>query len=289
VSVVGLGTWQFGSSEWGYGEDYARNVAGPLVTRALDLGINLIDTAEIYAFGRSERIVGKALSGRRDEAFIATKVLPVLPLPPVVVRRGRRSATRLGIRQIDLYQIHWPNPLVPLSSQMAGMRQLRAEGLVRHVGVSNYSLDRWKAAERALGAPVLSNQVHFSLLSPGPDRELAPYAAKQGRLLIAYSPLEQGMLSGKYDVDHPPSGTMRKLRYRNLDQTQPVIQALRDIAAHHGASPSQVALAWLLRRPNVVVIPGASSVEQLENNSAAADLLLSDEEDSRLTGAAVKR
>src|SRR3954465_10589449 len=113
LSAIGLGTWQFGSREWGYGDEYAEREAGDITRRALDLGINLIDTAEIYAFGRSERTVGRAIQGRRDEAFLASKVFPILPLAPIVEQRGQASARRLGVEQIDLYQVHWPNPIIP--------------------------------------------------------------------------------------------------------------------------------------------------------------------------------
>src|SRR3954469_7421531 len=149
LSAIGLGTWQFGSREWGYGSEHAEGAAAEIVHRALDLGINLIDTAEIYAFGKSERIVGQAIAGRRDEAFIATKLFPVLPVPPIVEQRGRGSARRLGIDVIDLYQVHQPNPIVPDSQAMAGLRRLQEHGVVRHVGVSNYSLKRWQAAQES--------------------------------------------------------------------------------------------------------------------------------------------
>jgi aryl-alcohol dehydrogenase-like predicted oxidoreductase len=142
LSAIGLGTWQFGSREWGYGDEYAEGTAVEITRRALDLGINLIDTAEIYAFGRSERIVGRAIVGRRDEAFLATKVFPVLPLAPIVEQRGTASAGRLGVGEIDLYQVHWPNPVVPLGQTMEGMARLQREGLVKHVGVSNFDLAR---------------------------------------------------------------------------------------------------------------------------------------------------
>src|SRR5947209_1286919 len=125
VSAIGLGTWQFGSREWGYGDSYAERDAIQITQRALDLGVNLIDTAEIYAFGRSERIVGRAIADRRDEAFIATKVFPVMPLSPVVQQRGIASAARLGVDRIDLYQVHWPNPVVPVSTTMHGMSALQ--------------------------------------------------------------------------------------------------------------------------------------------------------------------
>ena len=129
MSAIGLGCWQFGSMEWGYGKDYLEKDAIDIVHRALDLGVTLVDTAEIYGFGKSERAVGRALEGRRDDAFVATKVFPVLPIAPIVEQRGRRSAGRLGIDRIDLYQIHQPNPLVPISNQMAGMRKLQEAGV----------------------------------------------------------------------------------------------------------------------------------------------------------------
>ena len=206
VSAIGLGCWQFGSREWGYGDWYANNEASAIVHRALDLGVTLLDTAEVYGFGRSERIVGDAIAGRRDEAFVATKLFPVLPIAPVVARRGQASARRLGIDTIDLYQVHQPNPVVRDGSTMSGMRRLRASGAVRHIGVSNYSLARWQAAERALDAAVLSNQVHYSLVHRAPEADMLPWAKANDRLIIAYSPLGQGVLGGRYGPGHRPGG-----------------------------------------------------------------------------------
>jgi aryl-alcohol dehydrogenase-like predicted oxidoreductase len=287
LSVIGLGTWQFGSKEWGYGQDYAQSESGQILRRALDLGINLVDTAEIYGRGESERIVGKYLDGRRNEAFVATKVLPVAPTAKYVEKHGRASAGRLGIDVIDLYQIHWPNPVVPLSQQMDGMRRLQQAGIVTAVGVSNFSLARWKAAEAALGTPVLSNQVQYSLVSRKPGIELVPYAQRNDRLVIAYSPLGMGVLSGRYDADHPPTGSARInspiFLPENLERARPLIDAVREIATAHDATPTQVALAWVVQHPNVVAIPGASSVAQLEANAAAADLELSADDVERLT------
>ena len=288
VSAIGVGCWQFGSREWGYGRDYADTTAVDIVERALELGVDLIDTAEIYAFGQSERIVGKAIAGRRADAFLASKVFPVMPLAPVVVQRGKASAKRLGVETIDLYQVHWPNPVVPIGTTMAGMRTLQDEGVVRHVGVSNFSADQWQAAEKALGRPVLSNQVQYSLAARGPDRAVIPYAQAADRLVIAYSPLAQGFLGAKYTASNPPGGvraTNALFLPENLERGAPLLDALRDIAAAHGATPAQVALAWVIRRPNVVAIPGASSVAQLESNVAAATLELSDDDDARLTEA----
>jgi aryl-alcohol dehydrogenase-like predicted oxidoreductase len=288
VSAIGLGTWQFGSREWGYGDEYAEKTAIEITQRALDLGINLIDTAEIYAFGRSERIVGRAIAGRRDEAFLATKVFPVLPISSIVQQRGVASADRLGVEQLDLYQVHWPNPVVPLSSTMEGMGRLQRTGLVRHVGVSNFPLARWQDAEDALGGPVLSNQVQYNLVVRKPERDLIPWAQEHDRLVIAYSPLAQGFLSARYDASNAPGGVRAGNSLflpENLSRAQPLFDALKEVGAAHDASPSQVALAWVLRRPNVVAIPGASSIAQLEANVAAAELDLTDDEDHRLTAA----
>jgi len=288
LSAVGVGCWQFGTKDWGYGDTYAKETAAAIVHRALALGINLFDTAEAYGFGVSERILGRALEGHRDEAFIASKIMPVVPLSAVVQQRAIASADRLGVRTIDLYQLHWPNPLVPLSKTMPGMARLQRTGLIRHVGVSNYSLLRWRAAEEALGGPVLSNQVKYNLVQRQPEAELVPWAQANDRLIIAYSPLAQGLLSTRYDADHRPGGVRQNNSLflpDNLALAGDVFRALRAIADAHGARPSQVALAWLIRRPNVVVIPGASSVEQLEANAEAADLELTEDEDARLTAA----
>jgi aryl-alcohol dehydrogenase-like predicted oxidoreductase len=290
LSTIGLGTWQFGSREWGYGPAYARQTAARIVNRALDLGVNLLDTAEIYGLGASERILGAAIRGRRELAFVATKLMPVLPVDPVVGWRARSSARRLGVSTIDLYQLHFPNPLVPLHTQMAAMRRLVRGGLVRHVGVSNFPLDRWRAAEAALGAPVLSNQVSFSLLDRGPLRDLVPYAERAGRVIIAYSPLAQGLLTGRYGLDRRPSGGVRRFNPdfspRRLAALGELGDSLRQVGRGLGATPSQVALAWVTRHPNVVAIPGARSVAQVEENAAAADLRLGDAEIQELEAAA---
>ncbi|MBV8160386.1 MAG: aldo/keto reductase [Acidimicrobiia bacterium] len=289
MSAIGLGCWQFGSMEWGYGKEYLEKDAIEIVHRALDLGVTLLDTAEIYGFGKSERAVGRAMQGRRDQAFVATKVFPVLPVAPVVEQRGRASLRRLGVDTIDLYQIHQPNPLVPLSSQMDGMRRLQQAGVVRHVGVSNFTLDRWRAAEAAHGSPVISNQVQYSLACRGPDRSgLVQYAADNDRALIAYSPLAQGFLAAKYDATNAPGGIRgfnALFLPENLERGHELITALREVAKAHDATPAQIALAWVIGRPNVVAIPGASSVAQLERNAAAADIELTEDEDARLTRA----
>ena len=283
VSAIGLGTWQFGSMEWGYGSAYAEHDALDIVARALELGINLVDTAEIYGQGRSERIVGEAIRDRRDRVFVATKIFPI-GLPLQVKSRARSSARRLGVDHIDLYQQHWPSPLFPVGATMPRMKQLVDSGVVGHIGVSNFSLKQWQDAERALGGPVLSNQVLFSLVHREPDREMVPWAQKEGRIVIAYSPLGQGLLSGRYQEAPPRNFRRFRTNFRAAGRARvgPLVDALREIASKHGATPAQVALAWLIRQPNVVAIPGASSVRQLEENVAAADIDLTDDESQRL-------
>jgi aryl-alcohol dehydrogenase-like predicted oxidoreductase len=289
ISRIGLGTWQFGSKEWGYGPGYEQRTTA-LVQRALDCGITLFDTAEVYAFGRSERLLGAALGDRRDEAYVATKIFPVMPVSAVVQQRAVASAARLGVRSIDLYQVHQPNPIVRDGTTMEGMRRLVDVGLVRDVGVSNYSLQRWRDAEAALGGPVLSNQVQYSLVHRSPEDDLLPYAAEHGRLVIAWSPLAQGLLSGRYDASNPPSGNVRRMNPfflpENLERVAPLLATLREVADAHGATPSQVALAYVVHHPYVVAIPGASSEEQVEANAAAGDIVLADDEYQALGRAA---
>ena len=289
VSRIGLGTWQFGAREWGYGDEYASGAARDIVARARALGVTLFDTAEVYGTGRSERILGEALGDERADVVVASKIFPVAPFPPIVRQRAKASANRLQLDRIPLYQIHQANPLVPDSVIMPGMRSLLDDGLIGAAGVSNYSLNRWLKADQALGRPVISNQVHFSLAHPNALDDLVPFAERENRMVIAYSPLAQGLLGGKYGVDNRPGGvraTNRLFGTENLRRIGPLLATLRDVADEVGAKPAQVALAWLISLPGVVAIPGASSVEQLEFNVAAADIELSTDTRDALTAAA---
>jgi aryl-alcohol dehydrogenase-like predicted oxidoreductase len=289
VSRIGLGTWHFGSREWGYGDAYADRAARDIVRRARELGITLFDTAEIYGFGRSERILGEALGHERADVVVASKIFPVAPFPPVIRQRWEGSAKRLGVSRIPLYQVHQPNPLVPDSVIMPGLRSLLDDDRIGAAGVSNYSLDRWRAADTALGRPVISNQVQFSLVHAAPLDDLVPFAERENRLVIAYSPLAQGLLGGRYTADNRPGGVRAVnplFGTENLHRVRPLLDLLREVADAHQARPAQVALAWLIGLPRVVVIPGASSVEQLEHNAAAAAISLSAEEQEALTAAA---
>jgi aryl-alcohol dehydrogenase-like predicted oxidoreductase len=289
VSRIGLGTWQFGSREWGYGDSYADRAARDIVRRARELGVTLFDTAEIYGFGRSERILGEALGHERGDVVVASKIFPVAPFPPVTRRRFEGSAKRLGVARIPLYQVHQPNPVVPDSVIMPGLRSLLDDDRIGAAGVSNYSLERWRAADTALGRPAISNQVQFSLAHADPLDDLVPFAQRENRLVIAYSPLAQGLLGGRYTVANRPGGVRAVnplFGTENLRRVEPLLDLLREVADAHQARPAQIALAWLVGLPRVVVIPGASSVEQLEHNAAAAAISLAADEQAALTAAA---
>jgi aryl-alcohol dehydrogenase-like predicted oxidoreductase len=291
VSVIGLGGWQLGTPAWGWGRDFGPAEARAICARAAELGVTLFDTAESYGRGESERMLGGALSSlpRRASIVVATKISGLGLTREHVRAAARASLERLGTDWIDLYQVHGLDRWVPEAVKMAGMDDLVGSGEIRHVGVSNYDLGRWREAEVALGRPIVSNQVRYSLLTRRPERDLLPHAAANDRLIIAWSPLEQGLLAGKYT-----SGTAPRFRRpstelfssENLRRAAPVIGALREVAATHDATPAQVALAWLVHQPNVVAIPGAKSVSQLEENAAAADLTLADDEVAHLTAVA---
>jgi aryl-alcohol dehydrogenase-like predicted oxidoreductase len=292
VSVIGLGTWQFGTREWGYGHEYAHEVAPRLLERAIELGITMVDTAEAYGPGTSEHIIGEALADLdpavRAGLTVATKFMPLAPAEPILAREAAGSLRRLQADTLDLYYAHWPNPFVSERRVMQSVRPLVEAGLVRRVGVSNYSLAQWQAAERALRSPVVANQVPFSLVHPQPAADLVPWAAAHDRLVVAYSPIGQGVLARVgVDVDRP-NGIRRVnplFRGAAAERLLPLQVAVREIARANGATPAQVALAWVIGHPNTVAIPGARTVAQLEENAEAASLQLSDDDRTRLTEA----
>jgi aryl-alcohol dehydrogenase-like predicted oxidoreductase len=289
ISKVGLGTWQFGAAEWGYGDDYSERVAPEIVRRAVELGVTLFDTAEIYAAGRSERILGRALGTDRESVFLAGKIFPVVPSGPLPRLRAKASLRRLGTSRLDLYQVHFPNPFGDDRALMNGMRSLQRHGIIDEFGVSNYSLPRWRAAERALGGRILSNQVSYSLMDRGPENDLLPFALQHGRMIIAFSPLAHGLLSGRYHERNAPTNKARTgsahFQPETFARTERLMEVLREVAAAHAATPAQIALAWTIRHPAVVAIPGASSVGQLESNVAAAEIDLAADEDEALRSA----
>jgi aryl-alcohol dehydrogenase-like predicted oxidoreductase len=291
ISKIGLGTVQFGSMAWGYGESYDKRESLAIVRRALDLGVTLFDTAEIYSEGRSERILGHALGDDSESVFVATKLFPLLPGARVVSNRALASAKRLGVSRFDLYQVHWPNPFLSDHTTMRGMRAVQESELIDEVGVSAYSLSRWRSAENALGSRVLTNQVAYNLLERSPERDLLPFAESTGHVVIAFSPLAQGLLSGRYNSSNLPTNfrgvdpTFDRGRLEHIDE---LLAILKEVADAHSATSAQIALAWVIHQPTVAAIPGASSIEQLELNVAAADLQLADDEYHALQAASAR-
>ena len=191
----------------------------------------------------------------------------------------------MGNTGLDLYQLHTPDSRAPIDQTMAAMRKLMDAGQVHQEGVSNFGLREWQRAEAALGRPVVSNQVQYHLLERRIGESLLPYARQQGHIIIAWSALAQGLLSGKYGRDNVPRDLRSSFgifNTSNFRRAPAVVEVLGDVGRSYGATPAQVALAWLTRDPAVMVIPGARSGEQLEANVAAADLELSPEEIQRI-------
>ena len=287
VSAVGLGTWQWGSREWGWGHSYGKKDVLTAFETALELGINLVDTAEIYGRGKSEELIGEALRGHREEVVIATKVSPWNLTYGRVLRAADRSLRRLGADVIDLYQVHFPNPIVRIGNTMKAMRKLIQDGKVRCVGVSNFNLGRMKTAQNAL-APIelTSNQVRYNLLERRVEETLLPYAAGEGISIIAYSPLAQGLLTGKYSPNSRPSSFVQKTNgrfsSRNLAKLSEVNRAINEIMTARGKTASQVALNWLLKQENVVAIPGVKNPQHVIDDAGAVDWRLSTGEVEKL-------
>ena len=285
VSIVGLGTREFGSRTFGDGGANLSETSKRILERAIELGVNLIDTAELYGFGASENLIGSAVSRAPQQAFLATKILPLSYSRRYLRRRCQKSLARLRAEVIDLYQIHFPNPIASLELLAESLVGLRESGMVRAFGVSNFGVAGWDRLEAISGMRIASNQVRYSLLSRGPEREHLPFAMARDRIIIAHSPLEQGVLAGKYDRETRPGGIRRFNRHFSadaLERMQPLLFTLERVAASHQASAAQAALAWVIAHPNVVAIPGASSVAQLEANVAAVEIRLSDQEIAEL-------
>ncbi|MES0003700.1 aldo/keto reductase [Mesorhizobium sp. M0062] len=246
VQVLGQGTWKMG-------ED-SRRRAGEVnaLKLGLDLGMTLIDTAEMYASGGAEEVVAEAIAGRRDELFLVSKVLPSNASRAGVARACENSLKRLRTDRIDLYLLHWPGS-VPLSETVEAFEALKEAGKIRHWGVSNFDTDEMEELTGlSSGDHVQTNQVLYNLSRRGPEFDLAPWSRQRGIPLMAYSPVEQGALA------------------RN--------SRLETIAARHNATAAQIALAWVMAQPGVIAIPKASSQEHVRQNFAALDIELTAED-----------
>ena len=251
VPALGQGTWMMGEGR------AARSAEVAALRRGLDLGLTLIDTAEMYADGGAEEITGEAIAGRRDRVFLVSKVLPSHASRAGTIRACEQSLKRLGTDRIDLYLLHWRGG-VPLAETMAGMEALKATGKIRHWGVSNIDTDDMAELVRT-GEGCAANQVLYNLARRGIEFDLMPWCRERGIPLMAYSPIEQGRL------------------LRN--------PALVALAKARGATPAQMALAFLLDRPQVMVIPKTGSIAHLEDNHGAAAIALTDDERKALDAA----
>jgi len=284
VTKIGLGAWQFGEPTWGWGTTHSEKEAIEIIHQALDLGINWIDTAEVYGNGISEEVVAKALKHRRKEVVIATKVSGAHLRPVDIQKALEGSLKRLKTDYIDLYQIHWPHYYVPLQDTMATLSKRVDAGQIRYVGVSNFPVSLLKEASKAFAPKkIITNQVRYNLLQREIEKEVLPYCRRRGIHIIAYSPLAQGVLTGKYhshqEIQKGPWGSLRLFAHEeNFQQAEGVLEAIQKIAQERGVEPAQVALRWLIQKEGVVAIPGAKSIQQLIINAGASGWSLSREE-----------
>lgn len=273
---LGVGTWQWGDrSTWGFGRDYTDHDVHAAFRASLQAGLSFFDTAEVYGLGRSERLLGRFLKDAATPALVATKFLPLFfrLRRASLLRALRASLRRLGLTQVALYQIHFPFPPVSIESWMAALAEAVQEGLTASVGVSNYDLAQTRRAVAALGrqgVPLAANQVHYSLLHRQvEDTGLLSFCREQGVRLIASSPLEKGILSGKYSPTRlPPGKRAQDYDPAYLARVEPLLAALRTIAAARGKTPSQVALNWVICQ-GALAIPGAKSARQAQENAGA--------------------
>jgi aryl-alcohol dehydrogenase-like predicted oxidoreductase len=288
VSKIGLGAWQFGDKNWGWGESYGEKEALDVIDAALDSGINFIDTAEVYGNGISETIIGKAIKGRRDRVIIATKVSGQHLRYDDLLKAADESLKRLQVDYIDLYQIHWPSSYVPIEETMKAMEKLIDEGKIRYMGLSNFPVPLIREVERYFPYPVVSNQVRYNLVERDIEKEILPYCREKSISIIAWSPLAKGLLTGKYSKDSFPKDDMRTkydrlfTREENFSQIIEFVEILKNIAKKYGKTPAQIALNWLISQPGIFAIPGAKRVEQVVENAGASGWRIEGEDIEKL-------
>ncbi|MCQ2029350.1 aldo/keto reductase [Stutzerimonas zhaodongensis] len=273
VSRIGLGTWAIGGWMWG-GADDDRSVT--TIRSALDRGINLIDTAPVYGFGHSEEVVGKALEGVRDQAVIATKVAldwseggPRRNSTPARIRQEvEDSLRRLRTDRIDLYQVHWPDPLVPIEETAAELEKLRKEGKILAIGVSNYSTEQMDAFRKA--APLASVQPPYNLFERAIEADVLPYARDNGLVVLGYGALCRGLLSGRMNSATTFDGddlrkSDPKFKAPRFEQYLAAVEALKALAQdRHGKSVLALAIRWVLDQGPTIALWGARRPDQLD-------------------------
>lgn len=248
VPVLGMGTWAMGN-----GTPEERKLEVEALQKGIELGMKFIDTAESYGSGRSETLVGRAIGDLRDQVFLATKVSPEHFGYDDLIRSCEGSLERLGVKYVDLYQLHWPNPRIPIRETMRAMEELVSQGKIRYIGVSNFSVEQTTEAMESLPrSEIVSNQVRYSPTSREIESELMPYCDKEKITIIAYSPLDTGEI---------PSESIPEALLTKYEMT-----------------PPQIILNWVTYRDNVVTIPKASQIEHVEENAQSLDIRLSDDD-----------
>ncbi|MDA4122823.1 MAG: aldo/keto reductase [Thaumarchaeota archaeon] len=289
VSKVGIGVWQ-ASDDWKAKDADVIKA----VEKAHDLGVNFVDTAEGYGMGHSESVLGEALKQMGRENFvIATKVNGAHLRYDELQRAAAASAKRLGVKEIDLYQVHWPDPWeqIPLKYTMKALEKLYLEGKIRAIGVSNFAVRDLEEARSYLSrTDIVSNQLKYNLIQRDIDDEVTPYCRKNNISIIAYSPLAQGALTGKYSEGNPPKGDFREsspvFAPGNLSQIAKLIEVLSSVAKEHGRLVSQVALNWVASLPGFIPIPGAKNAAQATENIEAVDFQLTRQDIEKIERAA---
>jgi aryl-alcohol dehydrogenase-like predicted oxidoreductase len=283
--VIGVGAWAWGDSlVWGFGKGYDERDVNDAFSATLDAGVTFVDTAELYGFGKSERLIGKFLKENNRRVYVATKFFP-LPhrlLKGQLIAALKGSLRRLQMDAVDLYQIHWHMPPMPVEHWAEALADALDRGLIRAAGVSNYNRDQTARAHETLlrrGCTLASNQVEYSLLNRRIERNGVKQAcAERGITVIAYSPIAMGLLTGKYSVEKPPPG-MRGGQWRwVLPKLPPLIDLLNQIGENHGGkSPAQVAINWTMCK-GTLPIPGAKNRRQAEANAGAVGWRLTPDE-----------
>lgn len=293
VSVIGFGGWAIGRLFWG--DDVVDEESVASVKRALDLGINFFDTAAVYGAGHSEQMLAKGLGNRRSEVIIATKggrlrdpdgTLHNDSSPDNLRRECEQSLRNLQTDVIDLYQIHWPDEQTPFEDTMAALLKLRDEGKIRFLGVSNFTVPM---LERVLAlGPVVSLQPPYSLLRRDIEAEILPFCRARNLGVLCYSPMQRGLLTGRYrpGVTFPDTDTRNKdplFAGEKLEQITARVAQMASMAAAHGKTPAQMAIAWVLSQPGVTVaLCGAKRPAHIEESAGAGDWLLSADEERKL-------